>query len=387
MSKGYSSEQKLGKQSHQTIQPIGTGKFAQDMIPKALYPLQALDFVPTNGTIKSLEIIGHSAAVGDVVRFTAGAYDGAEATITAVDANNLYFSHKFATALSAVDTCQIMRPITLTIDKAGALSTSSGPIQFIKDAIVQQVIEDTVTPSNNAPLPVKLTNLAGDINVTAGDLHVQLSHLGATADSARIGDGTNELGITASNEAQVKDADLLVQSLLHTTSLSNLDGKDFATEVTSAAILAKLIASPSTEAKQDTSNTALASILAKLIAAPATEAKQDNIITELQSLVAASNKEVEESIFIQSAALNTSTYLGVGTAIPAGVTLKEIEVFYKDGSTIEVFDADGGNSLGMVTQAGGKIPVNLVGDNVLRVHLRVLGTNVTVDDLTVNLIK
>lgn len=50
---------------------------------------------------------------------------------------------------------------------------------------------------------------------------------------------------------------------------------DFATQTTVAAILAKLIAAPATEAKQDTGNTALANILAKLIAAPATEAKQD----------------------------------------------------------------------------------------------------------------
>lgn len=42
-----------------------------------------------------------------------------------------------------------------------------------------------------------------------------------------------------------------------------------------AAILAKLIAAPSTEAKQDAGNASLVSILAKIIAAPATEAKQD----------------------------------------------------------------------------------------------------------------
>lgn len=357
------------------------------MVPKALAELTPLEQTPTDGSINSIELAGHVAKVDDVVRFTGGVNENTEVAVKSVDANNIYLYHKFDVALTAADTFKIMRYVTLTISTDGELVTSSGPLQFVQDSVTTQVIEDTVTPSNNAPLPVKLMNLAGAINVTAGDLHVQLSHVGATADSSRIGDGTNELGITASNEAQVKDADLLVEALLHTTSLSNLDGKDFATQATSAAILAKLIAAPATEAKQDTSNTSLASILAKLIAAPATEAKQDNIITELQSLVASSNREVEESVFIQSAALNTSTYLGLGTAIPAGVTLREIEVFCKDGSTIEVFDADGGNSLGMVTQAGGKIPVNLVGDNVLRVHLRVLGANATVDDLTVNLIK
>ena len=66
------------------------------------------------------------------------------------------------------------------------------------------------------------------------------------------------------------------------TLLESLDGKDFATQTTLAAILAKIIAAPATEAKQDTLighvdgvESALAAILAKIIAAPATEAKQD----------------------------------------------------------------------------------------------------------------
>jgi len=56
-------------------------------------------------------------------------------------------------------------------------------------------------------------------------------------------------------------------------------------------VLAKLIAAPATEAKQDTliakdfaTQTTLAAILAKLIAAPATETKQDNLITLLGAL-------------------------------------------------------------------------------------------------------
>jgi hypothetical protein len=61
-----------------------------------------------------------------------------------------------------------------------------------------------------------------------------------------------------------------------------LNDKDFATQTTLSQILAKIIAAPATEAKQDTLighvdgvESALASILAKIIDAPATEAKQD----------------------------------------------------------------------------------------------------------------
>lgn len=66
--------------------------------------------------------------------------------------------------------------------------------------------------------------------------------------------------------------------------LQSIASEDFATQTTLADILAKIIAAPSTEAKQDAiilaladlgSQATLADILAKLIVAPATEAKQD----------------------------------------------------------------------------------------------------------------
>jgi hypothetical protein len=79
------------------------------------------------------------------------------------------------------------------------------------------------------------------------------------------------------------------------TELQSLVAKDYATQATLAAVLAKLIAAPATEAKQDdiitelqdldgkdfATQTTLAALLAKVIAAPATEAKQDDIIDAL----------------------------------------------------------------------------------------------------------
>lgn len=114
----------------------------------------------------------------------------------------------------------------------------------------------------------------------------------------------------------------LLDALALESTLSSIDSKDFATESTSTAILAKIIAAPATEAKQDTmitslasldgkdfatettlatlatqttlmavnsnlttlnstdfaTQTTLAAVLAKIIAAPATEAKQDTMI-------------------------------------------------------------------------------------------------------------
>ena len=93
--------------------------------------------------------------------------------------------------------------------------------------------------------------------------------------------------------------------------LNTLAGEDFATQTTLAQILAKMIASPATEAKQDViaghvdgvetllttltgkdfaTQTTLAQILAKMIANPATAAKQDMIaghVDDVETLLTA----------------------------------------------------------------------------------------------------
>jgi hypothetical protein len=331
MIKGYSSNQKTDEQQYQTLQRLPAGKSASDMVPKALYSIQALDFVADSGTTNSITLAGHTAVATDVIRMTSGALDGTEVAVKEIKGDEIILTHKFASAIAGGDTFMIMKYITLTITKDGELSTSSGPIQFVKDGAVIQVQEDSVDPANNVALPVKLTGVNGDVIINAGDLQVQLSHTGANPDSTQIGDGTNLLGITASNEAKVKDTDVLAEALLLKTAvakeakqdaanliLTAIAAKDFSTEVT----LASLEAKASTEAKQDVEITALgslltelalkadltetqpvsvaslplptgsateatlASVLAKIIAAPATEAKQDAEIVELQAILA-----------------------------------------------------------------------------------------------------
>ena len=78
---------------------------------------------------------------------------------------------------------------------------TTAPAMFVLNGTDTKVIEDTVTPSNNTPLPVKITSTSGDINITAGDLNVQLSDIGVNYDSTRIGDGTNLLAVIAEDAA------------------------------------------------------------------------------------------------------------------------------------------------------------------------------------------
>ncbi len=109
--------------------------------------------------------------------------------------------------------------------------------------------------------------------------------------------------------------------------LTILSNKDYATQTTCAAILAKLISAPSTEAKQDAANTllttlsgkdfatqtTLAAILAKLITAPATEAKQDTANTSLAAI--AGYYTIVDTVVMNAVAANanaTSTPLLIG---------------------------------------------------------------------------
>jgi len=92
---------------------------------------------------------------------------------------------------------------------------AASPIKFVLDSVTVDVNEDTVTPANNKPLPVKLVDLSGNINITAGDLAVQLDHIDpVNFDSTRIGNGTNLLDINASNEALVHDTEALAELVL-----------------------------------------------------------------------------------------------------------------------------------------------------------------------------
>jgi len=88
---------------------------------------------------------------------------------------------------------------------SGTINTDPGALKFVLDGSEVTVLEDTVTPANNRPLPVKLTSVTGDINITAGDINVQLEHTGANPDSVQIGDGTEIVSITANNDMQVAE--------------------------------------------------------------------------------------------------------------------------------------------------------------------------------------
>jgi hypothetical protein len=137
---------------------------------------------------------------------------------------------------------------------------------------------------------------AGTANI--GDVDV-LTIPALVAGSAIIG----KVGIdqTAGQNGVVVNSSALPTGASTSANQATLIAKDFATQTTLAALLAKVITAPSTEAKQDTliakdfaTQTTLAAILAKIIAAPATEATLSSIagyVDGIEALLTATNVE------------------------------------------------------------------------------------------------
>lgn len=188
--------------NHTTLSPSGEDKWALDVALKGTVYEAATDQAEAGSTTLVINATGHSARPKDLIRFTSGAAINYEAYVYEVTANTITLWNEIPVAPAASDDFSILRSVTLTLGQDGSFS---GPVKFVRDGVIEDVTEDTVTPANNLPLPVKLTSVTGDINITANDLNVQLSHSAATPDSTQIGDGTEIMLINASGEAQVAD--------------------------------------------------------------------------------------------------------------------------------------------------------------------------------------
>lgn len=208
---------------HVTGQPIGPSKIGMDVIPHGVHFVTQSVAAEAGSTSKKIVITAHSALRGDVIRIltTANAIEELEVTVDSVTANEIIFVGNLSADIATSDTVAILRNVQPLFSASGA--AASGPLVFTRDGVDQEVIEDTVTPSNNVPLPVKLSSVTGDINITANDLNVQTSHTGANPDSVQIGNGTNLMAVNASLEAQVRDDDAITELTAIKTAVEIID--------------------------------------------------------------------------------------------------------------------------------------------------------------------
>lgn len=196
-----------------TVLPIGSNRHALDTIPMGYYSVQSSVSAELGSTDELLVFTAHGAKKGDIVRIESSTNNIEEFEVAIkeiVDANTIRLASILSAFLTAGDTVSILRPVAQRMDASGAslASVISPPIQIVKDGVDTTVTKDTANPSNTVAVPVEIVGTSGtEINITAGDINVQLTHLGTNADSTRIGDGTNLMAVNSSLEAQVRDDD------------------------------------------------------------------------------------------------------------------------------------------------------------------------------------
>lgn len=255
----YNEDQSCNKLEYITGQNTNGQKRAMDAVIYGLAAISNGNVIDAGSTKRVIIKNNHGARKNDVIQFTSGSSDGVSIQILSCpDADTMILAATSEFSVSVGDTFDIKRYVTPQYDPNGALVVvaNPGPSQFVLDGTDVEVEEDTVAPANNKPfpskmfieidgvmypvrkdtsipgntvsVPVELTGASGPINITAGDLNVQLSDQGPNADVTRVGDGTNQWGINVSKEGLVHDQDALneLQDI-------NVDTSDIADSVAS----------------------------------------------------------------------------------------------------------------------------------------------------------
>lgn len=163
---GYQNQKKYGEAQFKTIQGVGSNKFGTNSVQIYLSDVNASAKAVVaaaidvqNPKIVYVEITAHNARKDDVLRVQIPAVlAGWEFDIIEiVDANIIGIYNLADTILQASDDVKICRWVTAKGDGEGGLAVSvpTAPAQFVLDGVNQQVIKDTVDPSNTIGLPVE----------------------------------------------------------------------------------------------------------------------------------------------------------------------------------------------------------------------------------------
>lgn len=223
--KGYSAQEKDDrlKSEFTTVEPVREKQQGMSVLSHEFVREVTTDAAEASSTTSVINATAHSAKKGDVIRFTSGTLSGQEVKVWSTTTNTITLAETLASAPAVGVTFQILRHKYPLVGSDGTIpvtaTVSSGPVQFVRDGVDTEVSEDTITPANNRPLPVKLTGITGDITITANDLNVSLSHVN---DSVKIGDGTDLALVTAAGELNVLESN----SAAIAASLSVIDDWD-----------------------------------------------------------------------------------------------------------------------------------------------------------------
>lgn len=221
---GFSNQKKKGKAQFKTIHQVNSGAYGESVINKYLYELSSIpspivsisNVDGINGQVEFIKIgvTAHGANAGDVFRIETAASSSLLKfefdIISVVTANEFLILPISDASLQVGDEGIVRRWVTASSDEDGNLIVAQGPVRFLKDGVSTVVTEDTVNPANNEPLPVKLTSITGDINITANDLNVDIE---STRSSVELGNSAGNKVVVGLNDdtttyaLKVKDDD------------------------------------------------------------------------------------------------------------------------------------------------------------------------------------
>ena len=233
---GYNNQKGMGRKQFATIHNVGSQKYAM-MSPQLYLWDFGKDYLGNLGNFTAIDVVVdedkdlvwitpdlplNGVEPGDVLRFTnrdlihqdieiveVGGFGGPVAIldIGRIDPNGNGPGLPYVYRPDVGTTFKVLRWTTATSDQNGALNVVAQPrpTVIVKDGLDAQITKDTVNPSNTVAMPVELVAASGSpINITAGDLNVQLNDGGPNPDRVRIWDGSgNSLKVNANGSADV----------------------------------------------------------------------------------------------------------------------------------------------------------------------------------------
>jgi len=209
-----------------TGETLENNKVALHVLDKSIVSQIGTDVVD-NIAANVITAASHAALKGDVIRMTSGAASGSEYRVFEVTTNTITLENdKLTTAPVATDTFEILRPTSLTVSSTGEITAAVtlDPIEYNLDtgagAVATTVLEDTGTPADSRPLPVRLFNSVGDQLGTATD-PVRTDTTGTTtqpvsASSLPLPTGASTSALQTSSEALLTTIDADTSTLAGT---------------------------------------------------------------------------------------------------------------------------------------------------------------------------
>lgn len=338
--RGWPSSKKKGdtQGQHVTIEPMGQEQNGMTVSAKVFVYQVATDAVEAGSTTTVINASAHLAKAGDVIRFTSGALNEIETKVIETATNSITVADTFSVAPTAADTFQILRPRWANVNAAGELpiSLAAAPIQFVLDSVDTEVEEDTGTPGNSIPLPVKVLDAAGLVpdfatQTTLAAVNTKLPAQGQALMAASVP------VVIASNQSAVPVSGPLTDVQLRATAVP-VSGPLTDTQLRASAvpISAAALPLPSGAATQATLASVETEIGGLTESAPVTDTASSGLNGRLQriaqrltSLIALIPLSLGQKNMAGSFAVtiaNDQSSLPVAGATPAALTVKQAKV-------------------------------------------------------------